>query len=153
MRQIRLSAHAKITLTLDVLRRLGDGYHELKSVMQQIGLKDQIRILETKDNDIRISSDTMNIPLDQNNLVWKAVDLLRRRCNVTQGVDVHIKKNIPIEGGLAGGSADAACVIDEIDQHDKDKHQYLCLVTIWQWIQLFYAINSKQCLHRPYVPL
>lgn len=111
IKTVKLYARAKITLSLDILRRMDNGYHEINAVMQQINLGDTIKILEKKENKIQIVSNSNDIPLDQRNLVWKAIDLLRSQYKIKQGVDVQIEKRIPIEGGLAGGSADAACAL------------------------------------------
>lgn len=106
-----LSAHAKINLSLDIVRRLEDGYHEIKSVMQEIFISDRVEINEVRNNSITITSNDSRLPLDQNNVAWKAVNLIREKYNVSQGVSIFIDKSIPLEGGLAGGSSDAASVL------------------------------------------
>jgi 4-diphosphocytidyl-2-C-methyl-D-erythritol kinase len=111
MRKLKLFAHAKVNLSLDIIRRLEDGYHEIKSVMQQIFLKDRIDISEIKNNSININSNDSRLPLDQKNIVWKAVNLIREKYNIHQGVSIFIDKAIPLEGGLAGGSSDVASVL------------------------------------------
>lgn len=110
MTRMVLPAYAKITLSLDIIRKLADGYHEIQSVMQQLTLSDTITIKE-KVSGISITSNHSGLPLDQRNLAWKAANLLVTNYCIDKGVEIHINKVIPIESGLAGGSADAACVL------------------------------------------
>lgn len=115
MANIIIDAHAKINLSLDVLRRREDGYHELKMIMQQIALKDIITI-EDRDTDVIIESNNNDIPLDSSNLVYKAYRLLADMYNIKKGIYIHIQKNIPVAAGLAGGSTDAAAVLKGLNQ-------------------------------------
>ena len=103
-----IEAPAKINIGLKVLHKRDDGYHELESVMQQIGLCD---ILSVKDDDkINISCSGLDIPL-QDNIIYKAVTLLQQKFNITRGINIVLYKNIPVGAGLAGGSSDAAAVM------------------------------------------
>ncbi|MGF7058944.1 4-(cytidine 5'-diphospho)-2-C-methyl-D-erythritol kinase [Brassicibacter mesophilus] len=115
MANIIIDAHAKINLSLDVLTRREDGYHELKMIMQQIALKDIITI-EDRDTDVIIESNNNDIPLDSSNLVYKAYRLLADMYNIKKGIYIHIQKNIPVAAGLAGGSTDAAAVLKGLNQ-------------------------------------
>lgn len=110
MKKITIAAHAKINLSLDVLKRREDGYHELEMIMQQLALKDVITI-EEKSSGFTIDSNSKSIPLDFSNLVYKAYKILSEKFNTNKGIHIQIEKNIPVAGGLAGGSTDAAAVL------------------------------------------
>ncbi len=110
MKKIKVDAHAKINLSLDVLKRRGDGYHELEMIMQQLALKDVITI-EERNSGFTIDSNSEEIPLDTSNLVYKAYSIIIEKFNINKGIHIYIEKNIPVAGGLAGGSADAAAVL------------------------------------------
>jgi len=107
---ILLMAHAKINLTLDVLRRRDDGYHEVKMIMQSIGLADTVEISEQA-SDITVSTDLPALACDQSNLAYRAAVLLRERFAIHRGAHIHLIKKIPLAAGLAGGSSDAAAVL------------------------------------------
>ncbi|MGL5315417.1 MAG: 4-(cytidine 5'-diphospho)-2-C-methyl-D-erythritol kinase [Peptostreptococcaceae bacterium] len=111
MNSIKLKSRAKINLSIDVLGKREDGYHLVEMIMQTIDLYDIIRIKELDINNITIKSNSSNIPLDENNIVYKAIDLLRSQFNINKGVEVFIEKNIPIAAGMAGGSSNAAAVL------------------------------------------
>lgn len=110
MDELRLKARAKINLSLDVLNKRDDGYHNVKMVMQQIGLYDEI-YLKIIDDGIYLETNCDFLPTDESNIAFKAADLMTKRYNINSGVYIYIKKNIPIAAGLAGGSTDAAAVI------------------------------------------
>ncbi len=111
MNQIRLKALAKINLGLDVLRRKEDGYHEVKMIMQTIGLHDQIHIRKIEEDEIRIRTNLYYLPNNENNLAYKAAKLLKDEFRLPGGVSIHLKKVIPVAAGMAGGSSDAAAVL------------------------------------------
>ena len=105
-------AHAKINLHLEVLGIRDDGFHELAMVMQSINLSDKLKMTKCSDNSIKLKSDNTEISDGEDNLIIKAAKLLRNRVGNTQlGVDIELKKNIPIGAGLAGGSTDAAATL------------------------------------------
>ncbi len=110
MESIELAAYAKINLGLDVVRRLENGYHEVKMVMQTIGLHDTLRLEKTKEG-IALFVDSSEAPADENNLAYKAARLLKEHCGVTEGISIHLQKRIPVAAGMAGGSTDAAAVL------------------------------------------
>ncbi len=110
MKKIKIDAHAKINLSLDVLKRREDGYHELEMIMQQLALKDVITI-EERNSGFTLDSNSTDIPLDSSNLVYKAYNILSEKFNIKKGIHIYIEKNIPVAGGLAGGSTDAAAVL------------------------------------------
>lgn len=115
MNKIKMEAYAKINLSLDVLRRREDGYHEVRMIMQQVDLKDIIQIEEYK-NGIIIETNESELPTDSTNLAYKAWDILSKRFNINRGVKIKIEKNIPIAAGLAGGSSDAAAVLKGLNE-------------------------------------
>lgn len=111
MNQLRLKALAKINLGLDVLRRREDGYHEVKMIMQTIHLHDQIHLKKIEEEEIRIRSNLYYLPNNENNLAYKAANLLREEFHLPGGVSINLKKIIPVAAGMAGGSSDAAAVL------------------------------------------
>ena len=111
MDQISLKALAKINLGLDVVRRREDGYHEVRMIMQTIHLYDQLLIKKEKEPGIRISSNLSFLPVNENNLVYKAGKLLMDEFQIEEGVSVELTKRIPVAAGMAGGSTDAAAML------------------------------------------
>lgn len=111
MDKISLKALAKINLGLDVVRRREDGYHEVRMVMQTIHLFDRLNIEKTKDAGISIKTNLSFLPVNENNLIYKAGKLLMDEFNITEGVSVELDKRIPVAAGMAGGSTDAAAML------------------------------------------
>lgn len=111
MDSIKLKSRAKINLSIDVLGKRQDGYHLVEMIMQTIDLYDLIEINEKDNDQITIKSTSDEIPLDCNNLVYKAANLIKKTFNINKGVEIHIKKNIPVAAGMAGGSSNAAAVL------------------------------------------
>lgn len=105
-----LKAYAKINLSLDVIGKREDGYHLLKMIMQTIDLYDIIDVNKI-DKGIEVICNKAYVPSDERNLAYKAASLFINTYNITGGVQVSIKKNIPVSAGLAGGSTDAAAVL------------------------------------------
>jgi 4-diphosphocytidyl-2-C-methyl-D-erythritol kinase len=106
-------AHAKINLDLRVLGTRSDGYHELRTVFQAIALHDIVECTEYE-GPFTIECDTAGVPLDRSNLVWRAAETLwrsLRRPGAVRGVHVRLRKQIPLQAGLGGGSADAAATL------------------------------------------
>lgn len=101
-------AYGKINIGLDVLRRRPDGYHEVKMIMQMVDIYDDIEMELLDCEEILISSDTCEIPNDQNNLIYKAIKKYQETVGEMRGVKVSLTKRIPIAAGMAGGSSDAA---------------------------------------------
>jgi len=100
-------AYAKINLGLDVIGRLENGYHVVKMVMQTVGIYD-VLTLKKIPSGIVVTTDNGELPTDDNNLIYKAARLMREAYGITEGVSIHLEKNIPIAAGMAGGSTDAA---------------------------------------------
>lgn len=115
MDEIKLKAMAKINLSLDVINKRDDGYHNVKMVMQQVGLYDEIYIKKIPE-DIIIKTNCSFLPTDSSNIAYKAAKAMVDRYNLEGGVYIYIKKNIPIAAGLAGGSANGAEVIKGINK-------------------------------------
>lgn len=113
--QISILAPAKINLTLDVLGKRSDGYHELATVMHQVDLCDRIHIQRIEAG-IVLDSDSREMPLDRENLAVQAAALLLERFRSGGGVHIFIEKKIPVGAGLAGGSTDAAAVLTALNQ-------------------------------------
>ncbi len=110
MTELTVKAYAKINLTLEILRRLPSGYHEIKSVMQQTALCDDLTITEAHAG-ITIESANSNVPRNARNSIWKAAALLKERSGADCGVKFKLVKRIPVGGGMGGGSADAAAAL------------------------------------------
>src|SRR5690606_8791806 len=104
-------APAKINLTLDVLHKRADGFHEVEMIMTTVDLADRIWLRPTTDQAITIKSSHRFVPNDRKNLAYQAADLLRTRFNHSNGVEISLDKNNPIAAGLAGGSSDAAATL------------------------------------------
>lgn len=104
-------AKAKINLTLDVLYKRPDGYHEVEMVMQTVDLSDHLLFEERGDSEITLSCGVPYIPLDHRNLAYKAAALLREKLGLKKGIHISIEKNIPVAAGLAGGSSDGAATL------------------------------------------
>lgn len=107
---MREKAYAKVNITLDVVGKREDGYHLLKMIMQNIDIYDVITI-EKIENGIEITCNKPYVPTDERNLAYKAAKLFKDTFNITSGVSINIKKNIPVAAGLAGGSTDCAAVL------------------------------------------
>lgn len=135
-----IKGYAKINLGLDVVGQLDNGYHLLRSVMQQIDLYDTVELSSLSEtatgrkDDFRIllTSDSGEVPLDESNLACKAAKLLMEHDGLSGGVHIHILKKIPVAAGLAGGSADAAAVLIGMNElfglgHSKEELQELGL--------------------------
>lgn len=133
MSKIKVKAPAKINLTLEVGEKREDGFHPIKSIMQAISLFDflTIELRPSSTVEISLSGTSRDIPYDSKNLVYKACELFLNKASKICAVDVFIEKNIPIEAGLAGGSADAAGVLYGLNKlfnniFDKDGLIELC---------------------------
>lgn len=108
---ISLKALAKINLGLDVVRRREDGYHEVRMIMQTVQLYDRLDIKRTQEPGIQIQTNLSFLPVNENNLIYKAAKLLMDEFSITDGISVKLDKRIPVAAGMAGGSADAAAML------------------------------------------
>ena len=116
-KSVEVQAPAKVNLQLSVGPKEADGYHQVVTVFQAVSLMDVVKISESDQFAISIKGDyTTGVPLDQSNLVFKAVQLMSEKFDTSTKLDVEINKSIPVAGGMAGGSADAAATLLGIDQ-------------------------------------
>ena len=111
MDEISLKALAKINLGLDVSGKREDGYHEVRMIMQTIHLYDRVEIKKTKSPHIHVETNLFYLPVDENNLVYKAAKLMKTEFKIREGVRITLQKFIPVAAGMAGGSSDAAAVM------------------------------------------
>ena len=110
-RMLYEKAPAKINLTLDVLHKRPDGFHEVEMIMTTVDLADQVWLNSRDDGRIIIKSSEPYVPDDRRNLAYQAADLLKRIYSVKEGVEITLEKRIPVAAGLAGGSSDAAATL------------------------------------------
>ena len=132
MKKIKVECPAKINLTLKILNKRDDGFHNIDSEMQTINLFDYltVEIDYSKTINIELSGNTTEIPYDSKNLVYKAAELFFSKTNLTANVKCFIDKNIPIAAGLAGGSTDAAGMLfalnklfnEPLSEHELHEH-------------------------------
>jgi 4-diphosphocytidyl-2-C-methyl-D-erythritol kinase len=114
MREVRIPAFAKINLRLDILGKRDDGYHELRTIFQTISLHDKLRLRSSRKPGIALAihgNDTLSEEPVTSNLVYRAVDALKREFRIRGGVEIDLHKAIPAGGGLGGGSSDAAAAL------------------------------------------
>ena len=110
MERLVLRSYAKINLGLQLLRKREDGFHDIVTVFQQIDLCDEITYHKIPSS-IVITSTDPDVPLDDKNLIYRSFVLFRMRHDINEGLEIHIRKNIPIGGGLGGGSSNAAATL------------------------------------------
>ncbi len=111
MEEIKVKALAKVNLGLDVLRKREDGYHEVRMVMQTVHLYDLLEIRKTAEPGIAIKTNLDFLPVNENNLIYKAAKLLYDAYGMKEGIAVNLQKHIPVAAGMAGGSTDAAAML------------------------------------------
>ncbi|QWC22907.1 4-(cytidine 5'-diphospho)-2-C-methyl-D-erythritol kinase [Bacillus haikouensis] len=114
--RLSVKAPAKINLSLDVLHKRPDGYHEVEMIMTTIDLADRIELTDLSEDTIKILSHNRFVPDDGRNLAYQAAQLLKDRLNIKKGVAISIDKVIPVAAGLAGGSSDAAATLKGLNQ-------------------------------------
>lgn len=115
MSRYTIKAYAKINLGLDVIGKLPNGYHLVKMIMQSVGIYDEIT-LDRAQADITVTTDSGELPTDENNLIYKAARLMIDTYHIPEGVKIHLSKNIPIAAGMAGGSSDAAATMKGMNE-------------------------------------
>lgn len=108
---LQLKAYGKINLGLDVLGKRPDGYHEVRMIMQTVQLYDKLTFRPLEEDTIRIKTNLGFLPINEDNLVYKAIKLLKDTYNVNKGVEVDLFKCIPVAAGMAGGSTDCAAAL------------------------------------------
>lgn len=109
--QLELKAYGKINLGLDVVRKREDGYHEVRMIMQTVGLHDRITMEKRREPGIRTETNLPYVPDGEGNLAYRAAKLLTDEFGIEEGVKITIKKYIPVAAGMAGGSTDTAAVL------------------------------------------
>ena len=130
-------AFAKINLTLDVLGKREDGYHDLRSIMQTLSIRDDIEIDVGTGKPWALTCDKEDVPCDERNLAWKAAKVY---CDALgkdpQGLEIRINKRIPSQAGMGGGSADAAAVLRALNRHYGEP------LSIWALAELGAQVGS-----------
>ena len=116
IKHLSLKAYGKINLGLDVLGKRNDGYHEVRMIMQTVGIFDRIDLVREDKPGIQVETNLFYLPTNENNLVYKAARMLMDEFSITDGVSIHLRKFIPVSAGLAGGSSDAAAVLFGINK-------------------------------------
>lgn len=137
MTTIAEGAYAKLNLTLDVLEKRGDGYHDLRSVMQTVSLRDDIELCLDTHQPSHVLCDTHEVPTDERNLAMKAAQCFFDAVgNAPDGIEIHITKRIPLQAGLGGGSADAGAVLRALNR------QYDYPLSVYALCELGAAVGS-----------
>lgn len=111
IKHLGLKAYGKINLGLDVLRRREDGYHDVRMIMQTVGLYDHLDLTRQTAPGISVETNLYYLPNNENNLVYKAAQLLMEEFHIREGIHIQVRKFIPVSAGMAGGSSDAAAVL------------------------------------------
>ena len=111
IKHLSLKAYGKINLGLDVLGRRDDGYHQVRMIMQTVGIFDRIDLIREEQPGIQIETNLFYLPTNENNLVYKAARMLMDEFSIKEGVSIRLRKFIPVSAGMAGGSSDAAAVL------------------------------------------
>lgn len=152
MEELKIPARAKINLSLDVCGRRPDGYHELRMIMQSLTLCDEIGIALTGSGEISLSAacgeEASGVPYDENNLMVRAARLIREELSLSDGLQLSLRKRIPVAAGLAGGSADAAavlCGVNELCGHPLSE-EALCAIGVRIGADVPYCIMGGTAL-------
>lgn len=111
MDKLELKALGKINLGLDILGRRENGYHDVRMVMQTVYLYDRVILEKTRETGIEISTNLSYLPVNENNIAYKAAELLQREFGIREGIRISLEKHIPVAAGMAGGSSNAAAVL------------------------------------------
>ena len=106
-----LPSFAKINWALRVLGRRRDGFHELRTIFQTVTLHDKLKFAARSDGQLQLTCDSPDIPVDESNLILRAAIVLQAQYGVCKGASIHLEKVIPVEGGLGGGSSNAAMAL------------------------------------------
>lgn len=129
------AAFAKINLTLDVLDKRADGYHDIKSIMQTISIRDDIEIDVDTGKNWELTCDKSDVPVDESNLAWKAAKVFYEQTKLkTTGISIRITKRIPMQAGLGGGSADAGAVLRALNRHYNNPLSIMALAELGSFV-------------------
>ena len=115
MKEIEIESYSKINLTLNILAKRQDGYHDIESIMQSVNLTDRICIKEEEEG-IKIKCNHPLVPIDDQSLTYRSAEIILNRCRITKGVKIEIDKKIPLASGMAGGSANSASILVGINK-------------------------------------
>lgn len=116
MDSVVLKSYGKINLGLDVLRKRPDGYHEVRMIMQTVGLYDMLTMKKKKEDKISMKCNLSFLPVDEKNLVYRAASLIKETYGISEGVDISLNKKIPVAAGMAGGSSNCAAALKGMNQ-------------------------------------
>jgi 4-diphosphocytidyl-2-C-methyl-D-erythritol kinase len=116
VKKLQIEAPAKVNYRLDVLGKRADGYHDLRMVMQRVDLCDELEISLSDNPGIRVVCGSAGVPDGPGNIAWRAADALVKLSGREVGIDISIKKRIPVAAGLGGGSSDAASVLMGVNE-------------------------------------
>ena len=116
MKELTMLARAKINLSLDVVGKRSDDYHDIESIMQMVDFGDEITVVHTDTPGIIVESNIPGLPTDDGNIAYRAAKLMQEHFNLSGGFTIRLKKKIPVAAGLAGGSTNAAAVMHLINR-------------------------------------
>ncbi len=116
MDRLDLNALGKINLGLDVLGKRENGYHDVRMVMQSVYVYDRISVEKKREAGIELSTNLGYLPVNENNLAYKAAKLLMDEFSIREGVRIHLEKHIPVAAGMAGGSSDGAAILHGLNR-------------------------------------
>lgn len=114
--ELVLKAHGKINLGLDVVKRLENGYHEVRMIMQSVKLADIVTMRKLPEDKVIVRTDKSGLPCDERNLAFRAAKMIKEKYGLRDGVDIFLEKHIPMAAGMAGGSADCAAVLKGMNE-------------------------------------
>lgn len=113
--KLRIKSPAKVNVSLRILNKREDGYHNIQSIIQMISLFD-VLTFKKEGSGITLESNSKEIPLDSNNIIFRAAVLLKEKNKIKEGVSISIEKNIPVSAGLGGGSSNAAATLATLNK-------------------------------------
>ena len=116
MKQLTMTARAKINLLLNVTGKRADGYHDIESIMQMVDFGDEVTVALAETPEIAISANVPGLPTDEKNIAFRAARLMQQTYHLSCGFRIHLEKKIPVAAGLAGGSTNAAAVMHLINR-------------------------------------
>ena len=147
MKSIILLSPAKINLTLEVLRKRDDGYHEIRSIIQPVNLFDELNICIEEGEGIELDSKGLDVPSGQSNLTWKAADVFIKESGIRGKIRIALTKKIPLGAGLGGGSSNAAAVLVGLNRLSKKFSQgELVILSSKIGADVAFFINCKTAL-------
>jgi 4-diphosphocytidyl-2-C-methyl-D-erythritol kinase len=132
MKKVKLKSLAKVNLTLEVIERLSNGFHELRSIILKLSsLYDELEVVfDNKKNGIEIRCNKKDVPTNENNIVWKIAEKFFEKSGKRIGLQIKIKKNIPVAAGLGGGSSNGASVLIALNNYFGKPFSFQELVNI-----------------------